>query len=105
MPPKEYRSITKEALLRKYLDNTWPEILAHLRHDEWCCGNRKVGHKWTADDGSVVCRLFEYRDGGGKVISTVVRQLREGDVFWDVDLAEDIIDSAAIVKGDDSTSP
>ena len=84
MRDRQHRSITKLDLLRKYLNGNWAEILSdpHYQHVQWSCGNFKTGYVWYDPDGNVICRLFEYKGAPGPVL----RQLREGDIFYDVDL-------------------
>ena len=88
-PPREYRSITKEALLHKYQTENWEQKLSQYSLTQWRCGNFKIGFEWHDNDGDLICRLFKYNNPLG--INIVVRQLRDGDVFYDIDLPPDTV--------------
>jgi len=83
MPPKEYRSISKEDLLCKYHSENWAGKLAQYRCDEWKCGSRKTCRKWFSPENDVMAFTLEYRNPGGT--SLVVRLLRDGDVLYYID--------------------
>jgi hypothetical protein len=85
-PPKEYRSIPRGDLLRKFLlENLEQQLNQHYGMPVlWKCGNFKTGYEWFDVEKSLMCRLFKYHHP--KVENTVVRQLRDGDVFYDIDL-------------------
>ena len=82
MPPREYRTISKQEFLQKYITESWHERLAQYRAEEWKTGNYKNHKKWFNNEGEVMAFIIEYQLPNG---TTVVRVLRDGDVFYHVE--------------------
>lgn len=80
MPPSDYRIINKDDLLRKFVDELWPEKLAPYPCEEYQYGYRKTIRKWFSETGDLMAETLEYRNPTGA--STVVRQLRDGDIMY-----------------------
>ena len=76
MHPKEYRIITKDQLLHKYLDGDWPKTLQEKYRLELHKSSRKITSIWL--DGDEIIAIVNQYLGG----ATVVRQLRDGDVMY-----------------------
>lgn len=81
MPPIEYRSITKNELLRKYLDERWPEKLQEkvqsgvYQYHEYVYSTKTTKHWKHGNDFIVI--VNEYING-----QVVVRQLREDILYF-----------------------
>jgi len=81
MLPKDYRSINKDELLRKFADEGWAERLAQSREDTPQKFGRKTLRVFRDDDGDVRCRKLEYGNPLGR--SEVIRQLLDDDgIMW-----------------------
>jgi hypothetical protein len=83
MPPLEQRTIDKDVLYAKYIAEDWPARIGQTadptRTKTWKTGNYKTHTKWFNAEGDVLAFVIEYHRPGSV---SVVRQLRDGDIFY-----------------------
>ena len=79
MPPREYRSISKDELRRKWFDEQWEQRMTGYHLDEWHFTATTLRIWKNGND--IMAAVKEYHYPGGTP-NTVVRQLRDGDVLY-----------------------
>jgi hypothetical protein len=79
MAPSTYSITTKDDLLRKFVAESWRERLAQYRYETWPATQIKTIEKWWNGE-NLQAFVLTYRNATG--VSTVVRQLRDGDTMF-----------------------
>jgi hypothetical protein len=81
MPPSEYRTMERDALRRKFLEEGWRDLLSPYLREERPCGLHKTHTVWW-DGENVMGEIREYDNPGRGGYQLIVCQLREREIMW-----------------------